>query len=63
MRGSQTTLPRSRFANSGPAADQIPRIFKIVSGKGGLVIWFVRNLEPREISLRPVKVFNTWEGD
>lgn len=63
MRGSQVTLPRSRFANGISTPEQIPRIFKIVSGKGGLVILVRPEPQAAEISLRPIKVFNTWEGD
>ncbi len=63
MRGSQVTLPRSRFANSGPVPEQTPQVLKIVSGKGGLVILVRPEPHGAEISLRPIRVFNTWEGD
>ncbi|HMK37667.1 MAG TPA: tRNA pseudouridine(55) synthase TruB [Desulfomonilaceae bacterium] len=63
MRGSHVILPRSRFAATGTVPDEIPRLYKIVSGKGGLVI-LVRP-EPRgaELAIRPIKVFNTWQEE
>jgi tRNA pseudouridine55 synthase len=63
MRGSQVTLPRSRFACDGSFVDQKPRTFKIVSGKGGLVILVRPESRAAEISVRPIKVFNTWGID
>lgn len=60
MRGSQVTLPRSRFACTGDTLDQMPLIFKIVSGKGGLLILVRPETRAAEISVRPIKVFNTW---
>jgi len=61
MRGTEVIVPRARLqVADDPLAPQ-PRLYKIVSGNDGLVI-LVRP-EPRgtEISLRPAKVFNTWE--
>jgi tRNA U55 pseudouridine synthase TruB len=63
MRGSQATLPRSRFTSNNSAFEQIPRICKIVSGRGGLVILVRPEPQAADISLRPLKVFNTWEED
>jgi tRNA pseudouridine55 synthase len=61
MRGSYAILPKSRFAGSRLSQDKIPRIFKIVSGRAGLVILVRPEPSASEISLRPIRVFNTWE--
>lgn len=60
MRGSQVALPGSRFTCGGNSLEPMPRIFKIVSGKGGLVILVRPESRAAEISVRPIKVFNTW---
>jgi len=61
MRGTEVIVPRARLHVADDLLEPQPRLYKIVSGNDGLVI-LVRP-EPRgaEISLRPAKVFNTWE--
>lgn len=61
MRGTAVTMPRSRLGASISCAEPSPRLLKISSGNGGLLI-LVRP-EPRgsEITIQPTKVFNTWQ--
>lgn len=59
MRGSPVTLPRSRLPESEPAQDIQPRLLKIASTKGGLVILVRPEPKGTEVSINPVKVFNT----
>ena len=63
IRGTPVVLPCSRFALLKGSADQTPRLCKIVSGEGNLVI--LMRPEPRgaDIALRPVRVFKTWEEE
>ena len=61
MRGTPVTVPQSRIPTMENSSAAAPRLFKIVSGEGDLVI-LVRS-EPRgkDISFRPARVFKTWE--
>lgn len=61
MRGTEVVLTRARLpVPDDPSAPQ-PRLFKIVSGNDGFVILVRPEPKGSEISLRPAKVFNTWE--
>ena len=62
IRGTPVTVPRNRPGIPQSAGETQPRIFKIVSGDGNLVI-LVRP-EPRgvDVTLRPVRTFRAWEG-
>jgi tRNA pseudouridine55 synthase len=63
MRGSQVTLPRNRVPITG-AADAAPaRMFKVVSAAGNLVILVKISAAERDVSVRPVRVFNALEID
>ncbi len=63
MRGSPVALPRNRVPVTG-ATDAAPtRMFKIVSGAGNLVILVKIAAGERDVSVRPVRVFNTLEID
>lgn len=59
MRGTSVNVPRSRLAVLKPAADRQPRLFKIVTGDGDLVILVRPQPKGADISLLPVRVFNT----
>jgi tRNA pseudouridine55 synthase len=61
MRGTPVNIPRSRIPPVENSVAAATRLFKIVSGEGDLVI-LVRS-EPRgsDISIRPARVFKTWE--
>jgi len=59
MRGTSVNVPRSRLAVLKPAADPQPRLFKIVSGDGDLIILVRPRPKGPDISLLPVRVFNT----
>jgi tRNA pseudouridine55 synthase len=63
MQGAPVSVPRSRLALAGSTADKPARLFKIVSGNGGILI-LVRP-EPRgaDVSIRPVKVFHMWKEE
>jgi hypothetical protein len=61
MRGTPVTIPRSRVPAVENSVNATTGLFKIVSGEGDLVI-LVRS-EPRgsDISVRPARVFKTWQ--
>ncbi len=62
MRGTSAVLTRNRLPqSSGPDTD-IPRLMKIVSGEGDLVILVRPQPRGPDAALRPVRVFKTWEG-
>jgi tRNA pseudouridine55 synthase len=63
MQGAPVAVPRSRLVLAGETADKPVRLFKIVSGNGGILI-LVRP-EPRgaDVSIRPVKVFHMWKEE
>ncbi len=58
MRGTSVSFPRTRL----PLGQDQPRLLKIVSGNGGLLILVRPEPKGADISVRPVRVFNTWEG-
>jgi tRNA pseudouridine55 synthase len=57
MRGTSVSLPRTRL----PVTSDIPRLLKIVSGNGGLLILVSPEPQGSDIAMRPVRVFNTLE--
>jgi tRNA pseudouridine55 synthase len=59
MRGSPVNIPRSRLSRPNSTADDQPRLFKIASGNGGLVILVRPEPKGVEVLIRPAKVFNT----
>ncbi len=59
MRGTSVSFPRTRL----PLGQDQPRLLKIVSGNGGLLILVRPEPKGTDISVRPVRVFNTWEGE
>jgi tRNA pseudouridine55 synthase len=61
MRGTEVIVPRGRLPVPDDPLEPQPRLYKIVSGNDGLVILVRPEPKAAEISLRPVKVFNTWE--
>jgi tRNA pseudouridine55 synthase len=63
MRGSEITLPRNRLPVTGASEAAPSRMFKIVSGAGNLVILVKIAAGERDVSVRPVRVFNTLEID
>ncbi|MBI4963296.1 MAG: tRNA pseudouridine(55) synthase TruB [Desulfomonile tiedjei] len=62
MRGTDVVLPRARLPVAEDPSVPPARLYKIVSGNDGLVILIRPEPKGAEISLRPVKVFNTWEN-
>ncbi len=63
MQGSQITLPRNRIPITGPTDAGPARMFKVVSAAGNLVILVKISAGERDVSVRPVRVFNTLEID
>lgn len=61
MRGSPIVVPRSRLIAPGNDTASPPRLYKIVAGDQGLVILVRPEPKGSDISLRTLKVFNTWE--
>ncbi len=61
MQGAPVAVPRSRLALAGSAADKPARLFKIVSGNGGILILVRPEPKGADVSIRPVKVFHTWQ--
>ncbi len=63
MRGTAIVMPRSRLSLPCAGGEIFPRLLKISSGNGGLII--IVRPEPRgvELAIQPVKVFNTWQED
>jgi tRNA pseudouridine55 synthase len=61
MRGTEVIVPRSRLTVADDPLEPQPRLYKIVSGNDGLVILVRPEPKGTEVSLRPAKVFNTWE--
>ncbi|MBI5252344.1 MAG: tRNA pseudouridine(55) synthase TruB [Desulfomonile tiedjei] len=59
MRGTSVSFPRSRLT-LGP---DTPRLLKIVSGNGRLLILVRPEPKGADIAMRPVRVFNTWEAE
>lgn len=59
MKGGAVHLPRSRVPPLYSVANQHERLFKIVSGDGGLVILVRPEPKGANIAVRPTKVFNT----
>ncbi len=57
MRGTSVSFPRSRL----PIELDTPRLMKIVSGNGGLLILVRPEPKGSDVAMRPVRVFNTWE--
>lgn len=61
MRGTEVIVPRGRLPVPDDPLEPQPRLYKIVSGNDGLVILVRPEPKGSEISLRPAKVFSTWE--
>lgn len=63
MRGATVNLVRSRLFAAANSHEQIPRLLKIVSPKGDLMLLVRTEPAGTEISVRPVRVFDTWKGE
>ena len=61
MRGAPVAVPRSRLSLAGSSADNPARLFKIVSGNGGILILVRPEPKGADVAIRPVKVFHTWK--
>lgn len=61
MRGTAITVSRPRLGLTNSGADSCPRLLKISSGNGGLLILVRPEPQGSELAIQPVKVFNTWE--
>jgi len=60
MQGTSVTFPKSRL----PLEPDAPRLLKIVSGNGGLLILVRPEAKGADVDVQPVKVFNTMDvGD
>jgi len=59
LRGSPFTLARSRVPRSSLSCNRQSYLFKIVSGNGSVVILVRCEPKGTEVSVRPVRVFNT----
>lgn len=59
MRGTLITIPRSRL----PLGSDLPRLLKIVSGNGDLLILVRPEPKGSDVGFQPVRVFTTWETD
>ena len=61
MRGTEVALSRNRIPATGAVETAPARMFKIVSGGGGLVILVKISAGARDVTVRPVRVFNMLE--
>ncbi len=59
MRGNPLAIPRSRLPRSESSGNGQERLLKIASGNGTIVILVRPEPKGTEISIRPIKVFNT----
>ena len=60
MRGGAVVLAASRLMSSAGPRDQVPRLLKIVSASGDLLMLVRPEPSGTDIAIRPVRVFNTW---
>lgn len=63
MQGAPVAVPRSRLSLAGASADKPARLFKIVSGNGGILILVRPEPKGADVSIKPVKVFHTWKEE
>jgi hypothetical protein len=63
MQGAPVAVPRSRLSLANASADKPARLFKIVSGNGGILILVRPEPKGTDVSIKPVKVFHTWKED
>ena len=63
MQGAPVAVPRSRLSLASASADKPARLFKIVSGNGGILILVRPEPKGADVSIKPVKVFHTWKED
>jgi tRNA pseudouridine55 synthase len=61
MRGNPIAVASSRMTVQKALSEQRPRLFKIVSGDGGLIVLARPQPKGAEFVLRPVRVFKAWE--
>lgn len=61
MRGTQVEISRNRIPVASAAETAPARLFKIVSGGGNLVILVKISAGARDVTVRPVRVFNMLE--
>jgi tRNA pseudouridine55 synthase len=60
MRGGTIVLAASRLLSPACPRDHVPRLLKIVSASGDLLMLVRPEPSGTEIAIRPVRVFNTW---
>jgi len=60
MRGGTAVLAASRLLSLNGPRDQMPRLFKIVSASGDLLMLVRPEPSGTQVAIRPVRVFNTW---
>ncbi|MGO9567134.1 MAG: tRNA pseudouridine(55) synthase TruB [Desulfomonilaceae bacterium] len=63
MQGAPVAVPRTRLSLAGASTDKPARLFKIVSGNGGILILVRPEPKGTDVSIRPVKVFHTWKEE
>ena len=63
MQGAPVAVPRSRLSLASASADKPARLFKIVSGNGGILILVRPEPKGADVAIKPVKVFHTWKED
>jgi len=63
MQGAAVAVPRSRLSLAGASTDTTARLFKIVSGNGGILILVRPEPKGADVAIRPIKVFHTWKEE
>ncbi|MGB6066686.1 MAG: tRNA pseudouridine(55) synthase TruB [Desulfomonilaceae bacterium] len=63
IQGAPVAVPKSRLALAGVTPDKPARLFKIVSGNGGILILVRPEPKGSDVSIRPVKVFHAWKEE